>query len=136
MSSLPSIELLGMNISASVYMTKASNGGYQSNFAVYDTNWNKASTVVVLGWKVMSQYYSVFQASHDQGISNVTLYARHDDISQADNRPELTGNNSTIKNGTSEAANTTQPKERTNPNLAEDNTGEPKINEVSIEERR
>ena len=137
-NSLPSIGLLGMNIPASVYMTNTDICSYQSNFAVYDTNWNGADSIVVLGWKVMSQYYFVFQASYSRLSSNLILYPRHSNASQIDNsntsnncpeavdstQPEPTGNNSTINDSTSEAANTTQPDSTGDDSTANNDTSE------------
>ena len=102
-NSLPNIEFQGMNISASVYMTKQDDGTYITNFARYDSNWNQAMQIIVFGWKVLSQYYFVFQASEDQSTRNLILYARPEDTLPADNP-----NNST-SNSSSETGNSTQP---------------------------
>ena len=90
---LPSIQFKDMVIPATAYMTDLNNGTYVSNFNESSTEWNIRGSVAVFGWKVLSQYYFVFQSSDNEMSSNISLYTRLDGTSPT--KKTIVINNST-----------------------------------------
>ena len=93
---LPPIGLNNFIIPASLYMLKQDDGTYVTNFAKYNFARKDTLDYTIIGWAIMSKYYTVFQKTEDKFSIELYSKSQSQEISSAKSTSPAKGSHLTI----------------------------------------